>query len=312
MGTRYNISVVAEANINVDAVQEAVDLRLEEINRQMSTYDPESELSRFNADSQVDAWFAVSPDTARVAAAAIDYAERTSCAFDPTVSPAVDLWGFGPVGRRRTPPDDAEVTAVRQRIGYDRVAVRREPAALRKSSAEAALDLSAIAKGFAVDELSELLADRGIDRSMVEIGGEVVTRGVKPDGSSWRIGIERPTSGGREIGMIVELAGALASSGDYRNFFEAENVRYSHTIDPRTARPVTHQLATVTVCTPTCLEADALATALMVMGPEKGYDWCLEHQIAALFQMYEDGTIQERATPEFEQLIVRQVKPVAR
>lgn len=310
MGTRYAISVVTDASdAQLDALQQRVEQRLATINRQMSTYDPQSELSRFNAAAEADQWFPVSAETAQVVAAALEIASRTSGAFDPTVGPLVDLWGFGPQGRRSKPPTAESVAAARQRIGYEKIEVRSAPPALRKAAAEVRLDLSAIAKGFAVDELSNLLARSDFTNSMVEIGGEVRTRGAKPGRKDWRIGIEQPTPAGRTIGSVVALTGALATSGDYRNFFEADGQRFSHTIDPATGRPVTHDLATVSVARPTCLEADAIATAMLVMGPDRGYDWCARQDIAAVFQVRraeagEPAAVHVNMTDPFRALLI--------
>jgi thiamine biosynthesis lipoprotein len=308
MGTRYAVSVAsggrtANWSPNVQEVQRQVDERLAEINRLMSTYDPESELSRFNRLNSSD-WFAVSPETAEVVAAALEIAERTSGAFDPTVGPVVNLWGFGPDKSRTELPTDEAITAALARVGYEEVSVRTDPPALKKAIPEVYLDLSGIAKGYASDAISELLDKLGLANTMVEIGGEVRTRGAKADGTPWRIGVEQPDDRERRIHAAVNLVNAgMATSGDYRNYFEHEGIRYSHTIDPATGRPVRHDLAAVSVVAPTCMEADALATAVLVMGDQKGYDWCVEHDVAAMFLVRQGEQIFERATPEFQKRI---------
>lgn len=310
MGTRYHVRAVVSEDASPRQLQERVDRRLVEINRQMSTYDPKSELSRFNRDAAAGEWFEVSVDTAAVVQKSLEIAKATDGAFDPTVGPLVDLWGFGPAGRRREPPADDQIAAAHARVGHRQISVRLDPPALRRSAAEVELDLSAIAKGFAVDEVSHLLAEAGATASMVEIGGEVVARGTKPGDVPWRIGVERPTPQGRAVQTVVELSGALATSGDYRNFFEQGGVRYSHTIDPTTARPVTHSLAAATVCLPSCLEADAVATALLVMGPERALAWCEQYNkkakqpIGVLLIVREaSGKFREEMTPEFRDLV---------
>ncbi len=301
MGTAYQCSVVSSRV--TQSLQQAVGSRLAEINRQMSTYDAESELSQFN-QHETETWFSVSHETAEVVRFALEIAKATDGAFDPTVGPAVNLWGFGPEGRRRDPPSDDAIAQARQRIGYQQVEVRIDPPALRKTNPQVYVDLSAVAKGYASDEIGRLLQEQGVSSYMVEIGGEVATRGTKPDGAPWRIGIEKPDSAGRSIQMVVELSGdAVATSGDYRNFFQLDGTRYSHTIDPTTSRPVTHNLATVTVRADTCMEADALATALLVMGPERGYDWSEDHDIAAFFVERSDcGPIERTTSAWAEQL----------
>ena len=301
MGTQFSVKFVSVFNKPLQSeIGPQITELLKDINRQMSTYDPDSELSRFNQYGGVD-WFAVSPETARVVDYALKVANETDGAFDPTVGPAVNLWGFGPEGRRRKSPSEEEIETALKRIGYQHVEARLDPPALRKDIPDVYLDLSAVAKGYAVDAVTELLAEEGIKSSMVEIGGEVRTQGEKPGGNHWKIGIEPPYESGRVVRQVLEMEdAALATSGDYRNFFEQDGVRYSHTIDPKTGRPVQHQVTTVSVLADTCMEADALATALLVMGEEKGYDWCGEHEVAALFlTRTADDAIEEHATPAF-------------
>ncbi len=254
MGTTYHATFDFNAyDWTEQKIQQAIDGRLAEINSRMSTYDPESELSRFNASRSTE-WFPVSAETAKVVAAALDIAQRTGGAFDPTVGPVVNLWGFGPAGRRKAPPSDDEIQTALAQVGYQAIHVQSDPPALRKTNPEAYLDLSAIAKGYAADEVVRLLCPNtkyNTLAAMVEIGGEVRTHGTKSkrDGTPWRLGIERPDSDARLITKVVEIdnGDALATSGDYRNFFEHQGRRYSHTIDPATGRPVEHRLATATV-----------------------------------------------------------------
>ncbi|TWT90232.1 Thiamine biosynthesis lipoprotein ApbE precursor [Pseudobythopirellula maris] len=288
MGTQYHIRVIAgETTPDAPELQARVDQRLVEINRRMSTYDPESELSRFNT-SESDDWFEVSAETAEVVSYSLGLARDSGGAFDPTVGPVVNLWGFGPGKRRTKPPTDDEVEAALARVGHTKVEARVEPPALRKSPG-VYVDLSAVAKGYGVDAVARLLDNAGATAYMVEIGGEVRTRGTKPGGAPWRIGVEAPSDhapaeGGQRVNRVVELSGgSVATSGDYRNYFEYEGRRYSHTVDPTTGRPVAHTLATVSVLAESCMEADATATALLVLGPAAGYDWAVERGVAALF-----------------------------
>ncbi|TWT67613.1 Thiamine biosynthesis lipoprotein ApbE precursor [Posidoniimonas polymericola] len=300
MGTRYSVKVVIDdADERLEELQHRVDERLVEINKRMSTYDPRSELSRFNQSDSED-WFEVSAETAKVVAYALEIAAATGGQFDPTVGPVVNLWGFGPDGRRSEPPTDDEVAAALARIGYQSVEARQEPPALKKSRPDIYVDLSAIAKGYGVDAVSELLTELGAAASMVEIGGEVVCRGRKPDGSSWKIGVEKPDESGRVLQTVLDIDDhAIATSGDYRNFFEDHGERFSHTINPATGRPVTHRLATVSVQAPSCMRADALATALLVMGGDEGYNWASENGVAAMFIERTDDGSKERSTAEW-------------
>ena len=308
MGTAYKVSVAARASEkdwppDVSEVQREVASRLEEINGLMSTYDSESELSRFNRSESTD-WFSVSSETALVVSCAMEIAERTNGAFDPTVGPLVNLWGFGPTKDRDELPTEEAITLALEQTGYEQLAVRRDPPALRKVNPQIYVDLSAIAKGYAVDQISDLLTSKGIPSAMVDIGGEVRTTGTKPGEQPWRIAIEKPESPEDPFQGILEITNSsLATSGDYQNFFVKDGRRYSHTIDPQTGRPVQHRLAVVSVQADTCMEADALATALLVMGPERGYDWCEQHGVAALFQLREEnGQIVTRSSSRYEEL----------
>ncbi len=303
MGTTYHVVLQYNSyDFEPTQFEEIVEGRLAEINSRMSTYDPESELSKFNASRSID-WFDVSDETAKVVTTAIDIAKQTGGAFDPTVGPLVNLWGFGPEGRRDEPPSDKQIAEALSQVRYQAVEARLDPPALRKSNPNVKLDLSAIAKGYAADSVTDVLVstDRSkpyADSAMVEIGGEVRTHGKKlgrdesQPRAPWRLGLERPDANARMISKVVEIGNgdALATSGDYRIFFEHNGKRYSHTIHPNTGRPVEHALATATVRAPTCMEADAIATALMVMGPKDGLAWANAEGVAALLvERIEDG-----------------------
>lgn len=285
MGTTYAVTVVSEwGRPWPEDIQPAVDAQLVDVNQWMSTYDPESELSQFNTSESTD-WFEVSSETADVVAFALALAEDSGGAYDPTIGPVVNLWGFGPGKRRGRPPTDDEITAAKKRVGWQLVQARVDPPAIKKSQADVYLDLSSVAKGYGSDSVSNLLVEQGVADSMVEIGGEVRTRGTKPGGFPWVIGIAKLDAATGQGGpSVVELTdGALATSGDAYNFFEWEGARYSHTIDPQTGRPVTHRTASVSVRAADCMTADALATTLLVMGSDAGYDWAEERGVAALF-----------------------------
>ena len=269
MGTTWSVRFAKPLSADESAaVRVKIEGVLGAVDAAMSTWRPDSELSRFNAAETTD-WFPVSAETAAVVRLALEIAGASGGAFDPTVGPLVDLWSFGPEGRPRAVPTDAEIAARRAFVGWELLAVRDDPPALRKADPRVRVDLSAVAKGYGVDAvLAALPADGGC---LVEIGGEVRTRGRKADGSAWRVGIERPVPDRRAVQRGVSLTDrAMATSGDYRNFFVAGGVRYSHTIDPRTGRPVPDGLASASVVAETCAEADALATAVMVLGADDG------------------------------------------
>ncbi len=301
MGTTYSVKVaVVPEGVSEDDIRRIAREKLDRVNALMSTYRDDSELSRFNASTSTD-WFDVSDETVIVAAAAIELHRLTEGALDVTVGPLVDLWSFGPEGAPARVPSDDAIAAAKARCGIEHFEVRFDPPALKKALPDLEVDLSAIAKGFAVDAVAEALAERGIERYMVEVGGEVRAGGPKNDGSPWRIGIEEPVPGLRRamnhlVGMENE---ALATSGDYRNFFEVDGARYSHIIDPRTGRPVKHELASVSVIAASCTRADGLATALLVLGPDAGHALAETLEVEALFLVRDGATIMEKPTRAF-------------
>ena len=219
------------------------------------------------------------------------------------MAPLVNLWGFGPGDMIDNPPAEAEIEAMLQSVGYDKLHTDCSRTALRKDVPELMLDMSAFGKGFAVDRIAALLDRKGFDNYLIEVGGELRLRGHNIKGEKWAIGIERPLTYERRPHTIVRLTDvALATSGDYRNFFVAEGQLYSHTIDTRTGRPVTHALASVTVLDNSGYRADALATALLVMGPERGMELAMRDDLAVLFLLRDGESVSERATPAFEQM----------
>ena len=257
-------------------IQETVQKSLARVNELMSTYQPDSDISKFNRSESTD-WFDVDPETALVVKRALTISEQTNGAFDPTVGPLVKLWNFGPGKKEEaTLPAEKEIAKRLESVGADKLDVRTDPPALKKSVAELEVDLSAIAKGYAVDRVCRSLSEIGLKDCMVSVGGEVMTVGERAGGGKWRVAIEKPTQSkfaaeGEEILRVVELSGeAVATSGDYRNFFEIDGEKYSHTIDAKTGHPVKHSMATASVVAKDCMTADALATAVMVMGKEKG------------------------------------------
>lgn len=270
----FKVLVPNHGQFEVAALSDGVIAVLAGVNGKMSTYLPDSEISRFNA-WRTDEWFPVSFATATVVKRGLEVSAASGGAFDMTVKPLVDRWSFGASHRDFTVPDESELRALLAQVGYEHVAARLDPPALRKDVMELQLDLSAIAKGYAVDCLAEFLEAHGVAAYFIEIGGEVRVRGLRPNGMAWRIGIESPTSNHRQIQRIIELtAGSLAGSGSYRNYWEFAGRRYSHTIDPRTGQPISHQLVAAIVAASDCMTSDALATAVMVLGTESGADLC--------------------------------------
>ncbi|WP_108124411.1 FAD:protein FMN transferase [Saccharospirillum mangrovi] len=266
MGTSYSVklvSTVAQAQ-HLDAV---VRSRLETVDQAMSTYLPRSDVSRFN-DAAVNDWVDVSPLTVEVVSLALDVARLSDGAFDPTIAPLVDAWGFGPQPRPDQIPSQPQIDDLLKQVGWAAIEIDDAHHRLRKT-AERELDLSGIAKGFAVDQVADALANEGIVDYLVEVGGELRFSGTKPGDEPWRVGIETPDSGARSAYRILEVGtGAMATSGDYRNYYEEDGVRYSHTLDPSNGRPIHHSLVSVSVLADDCALSDAFATAMLV----KGYD----------------------------------------
>ncbi|MDA7906349.1 FAD:protein FMN transferase [Mariniblastus sp.] len=257
-------------------LQERVAEVLENINQLMSTYQPESDVSRFNR-SQSTEFQTVDPKTAAVVARAIEISKLTEGAFDITVGPAVNLWDFGPKNLDFKIPTVSQTDAIKSSIGYQYLEVQLNPPAISKRVAAVNIDLSAIAKGYAVDQVATAMDDLGCKNFLVEVGGEVFASGERFSGGNWRIGVERPDDAGITLGNIAEISDeAMATSGDYRNFHELGGIRYSHTIDPKTCRPVKHTLASACIIFKDCMTADALATAMMVMGKNRGEQLCQE------------------------------------
>ncbi|WP_027856999.1 FAD:protein FMN transferase [Marinobacterium jannaschii] len=305
MGTTFSVKWVAEKPETKAETGQKITQILAQVNASMSTYIPDSELSLLNASVSTD-YQDLSAGLAEVLAMAQQISERSGGAFDVTVGPLVNLWGFGPDGRVIKAPESAEIERQRRRIGFDKLELDTESQRIRKLTPSLYIDLSAIAKGYGVDKVAELLEENGFSSYLVEIGGELRARGVKPDGSSWKVAIESPVDGERAIQRVIEVDNiGIATSGDYRNYFEENGIRFSHTIDPHTGVPVSHKLASVTVLAPSCAEADATATAISVLGPEKGYKHAVDHGVEALFITKSGQGFKESMTPGFEKYLLK-------
>lgn len=304
MGTTYTVKVVSAAFPESDRakIPEAIDAQLNRVNELMSTYLPSSELSRFNQSDGATP-FPLSPETLAVFQVAARVGRLSGGAFDVTVGPLVNAWGFGPAGKPPQPPSESELEALQARVGWDKILLDESQATIRKTDPRVYCDLSAVAKGYAVDRISQTLTSLGYEEHMVEVGGEVRAQGRNGEGQIWRIGVEKPVEIGRGVQRAVPLDDrAMATSGDYRNYYEIEGRRISHEIDPRTARPIAHRLASVAVVAETCAEADALATALIVLGEDEGYKLAVEQDLAALFLVRDNGGFVEKPSPRFEEL----------
>ena len=304
MGTTWSVVMLPNPDgTDAEALNQLLQKRLIQINGLMSTYDPYSEVSRFNNQTGTD-WFPIAEETAQVIELSQEISRLTDGAFDISVGPLVELWGFGSTKRGEHIPTDEQVRESLARVGYKNIHLRREPAAIRKQIPELQIDLSAVAKGHAVDALAEILGQQGINNYLVEIGGELQISGHRSDGGPWQIAIEKPLEDAREVSTIFPITDtALATSGNYRNFFLENGQRYAHTLDPVTGKPTRHKLASVTVLDQTSARADALATALMVLGEERGRLFCEKNRIAAYLLIHDKTSIEVYASSAFQSFL---------
>ena len=304
MGTTYSVMINTEAlPLSRQRLQTEFDAILNRVNMEMSTYLPESKLSQINETDSAN-WLSVSASLMHVLQVAREISRLTQGAFDVTVGPLVNLWGFGP-GQDFTVPGEERINRALRLVGYEKLHLDPAASTLKKAHGGIFIDLSAIAKGYGVDQIADYLERLQLDNYLVEIGGEIRARGVNDKQVAWQIGIEQPVAGQRGVRKIIKLENiAMATSGDYRNYFEKDGIRYSHAIDPRTGRPVTHGLASVTVLHPSTMLADAWATGLLALGPEDGYGLARQNGLAAYFIIYGDVGFEEISTPRFQPYFV--------
>ena len=301
MGTTYAVELVVPIDSALRAkLAQLIEAELAAINRAMSTYDPRSELSAFNQRQDLS-WAPASRGLVEVLDSASEISASTQGAFDVTVGPLVDLWGFGPQYRDRRVPNAAAIERVRNSVGYQHVQTDSFVSAIRKTHSRTQVDLSGIGKGYGVDRVAMILDRQGIGDYLVEIGGEFRAKGTTATGRSWRVAIQRPVGGqrshGKTLGETIVLENrAIATSGTTVDFFEEGGRHYSHSIDPATARPVEHPAMAVSVVADTAMEADGWATALLVLGPERGYSLAQARGLAALLVTAAGSTFDVRVT----------------
>jgi len=306
MGTSYNVRYFAnDKTSDTTSLKAEIDALLVQVNQEMSTYIKMSELSQFNYSKNQD-WVKTSENLFHVIDYALEVALKTDGVFDPTIGPLVNLWGFGPNGQRKI-PRASEIAKAKERVGYKFLTIDKASKSIKKSRSDIYVDLSASAKGFGVDVVAKTLDQYNVKNYMVEIGGEVITKGKKAN-RSWRIAIEAPNPEDQKkrFQKILNISGmALATSGDYRNFFMENGKKYSHTIDFQTGKPVAHTLASVSVAhEDSCMKADAWATALLALGPIKGIKLAEELKLAAYFiyKLNDGDKFISKGTSRFEKL----------
>jgi thiamine biosynthesis lipoprotein len=355
LGSTWSVKLAGPVPRDLSDVQRGVQERVDTIAHQLSRWDSDSALSLLNASPSSD-WQSLPPELFTALSYALSLAADTGGAYDPTVAPLVDAWGFGTRGRRYEPPSQTDVAAARALVGWEKVELDAASHRVRRPTGTV-LDLSSMTHGFAADQVATYLRSVGLQRHLVDVGSEMRASGDSPEGHPWRVAIERPppesgdaagaevrssastdaargamkseaqcrgsNRGGRsdnagradnagrtddpsdgdaltEVLCVVGLRDAgIATSGNYRYYFDYNGRRFSHRIDPRTAEPVTHPLASVTVIASEGLHADALATALTVLGPDAGFDYAQRNDIAALFVVRTAEGFEQRMTPRF-------------
>jgi FAD:protein FMN transferase len=303
MGTTYHVTIVEPpGDLEADGAYAIVGDTLDEVNESMSNWDPASEVSRFNARRSTEP-VKVSDDLAAVIRTADMIHVLSGGRYDVTLAPLIDLWGFGPEHRDDAVPSAAEIARAREDVGQGRLLDLRAGAMLAKRRPGVTINLSSIAKGYGIDAVARALEARGVERYLVEIGGDLVAAGLNAEGKPWSIGIERPDAGTEGIEQIVPVRDmGMATSGDYRNFFEKDGVRYSHILDPLTGRPISHRTASVTVFAENATLADGLATALLAVGADDGLGIAEENGIAAMFIDHDGDDFVIRSSSRFEKV----------
>jgi thiamine biosynthesis lipoprotein len=302
MGTGYSVKISGRVSRKrLARLLLEIESALTEVNRQMSTWDPESEISRFNHSESTEL-FTCSPELLQVVGRALELSETTKGAFDPTLQPLLNVWGFGSEAEDHRIPTDHEIELVRKKTGWEKVSI--SGSGLMKSETELSLALGAIAKGYGVDAVAFVMKRNGLENWFIEIGGEVVVNGTNAEGVPWRIGIQNPTTNPMDQslrGIIHLQSGAIATSGDYRNYIEEDGQLFSHILDPRTGHTVLSDTASVSVHAGNCMDADGIATALFVMGHEQGLRWVEEQSgVEALFLIRTgDGEIIQKISSGF-------------
>ena len=291
MGTTYNIALVHSKDKVIDTVklQSQIDKLLLDFNQHVSTYVPDSQISVFNRLEDTS-WSKVHEDFISIVKASQAVSRLSDGAFDISISPLVNLWGFGPA-KKDDAPNQEQIKKALSQIGFNKIEYNEEQKSLRKTQKDMQIDLSAIAKGFAVDKISELLKQNNLPNHLVEIGGELIASGLNQADKKWRIAIEQPDLSTKITQQGLDISNrAVATSGDYRNYFVEKGVRRSHIIDPKTGYPISHKLASVTVVHESTAMADAFATALLVMGEEKGKLFAEKNNLDVLMIIRKDNS----------------------
>ncbi|MEY3221013.1 MAG: hypothetical protein RIT27_2370 [Pseudomonadota bacterium] len=302
MGTTYHITLVnVPPHLKEPDIKQRIDTLLNEVNQQMSTYKKDSELSLLNQNSSTD-WIPISNALFIVLQEAIRVSQLSDGAFDITVGPLVNLWGFGPQWHEEKIPSPEMIAETKQKVNYQYLNLQSNPPAVRKTRADIYIDLSGIAKGYGVDVIADFLEQQGILNYLVEIGGELRLKGQNAQGKKWKVAVEKPIPNVRAVQSVIEINNAgVATSGDYRNFFELNGRRFSHIINPKTGEPVQTNVVSATILDPkSCMTADAWAKVPIVMGAEKALALADRENIAMFLLLKEGDQFVSKSSRAFQ------------
>jgi thiamine biosynthesis lipoprotein len=306
MGTFWRVSVIDLDETRAQALRQKVQTQLDADDQLLSTWKNDSALMRFNQSQSTTPW-PVNEAMADIVTASLRIGAKTSGAMDITVGPLVNLWGFGPDKQPVKTPDQAQIDAAKARTGLKHLTVINMAGQqfLQKDIPDLFVDLSTVGEGYAADHLARLMAQEGISRYLVSVGGALVSRGMNAEGQPWRVAIQKPTDRENAVQAIVDINGhGISTSGSYRNYYELDGKRISHVIDPQTGRPIDHTLVSVTVIAPTALEADGWDTGLMVLGPEKAKEVVREQGLAVYMIIKEGDGFRTWMSPRFSGFLV--------
>ncbi len=296
MGTTYQITIESTQSDEI-FLRQKIDTRLAEINQLMSTYIQDSELSLFNKNKS-ERCIPMSAENLFVIQQALEISKQTNGKFDITIDPLIKEWGFDAKQTSRHIPDDETISNILKNIGYAKLHLEKD--CIQKELKSISVNLSAIAKGYGVDQIANLISNHGVQNYLVEIGGETASKGQSSKSKNWRLAVEAPIEKARQIQKVFEPKNlGVATSGNYRNYFDKDGVRYSHTIDPTTGKPITHNLASVTVLHEQTMLADAYATAFMVMGDEASLAFAESKDLAVYLLIKTEEGFVERYSSAF-------------
>ncbi|GAA4359150.1 FAD:protein FMN transferase [Kangiella marina] len=302
MGTTYNV-IVDSSTASPQDIYQDIEVELKDINQLMSTYIPNSEINRFNQLANASC-FRFSAKTWHVLQASKQIYDETNGAFDITLGPLISRWGFNVEEYDQKVPSEEQVNQLLTRVGTDKLEFDHINQCISKKHPQITINLSAIAKGYGVDRVAAIIEQHGVNNYLVEIGGETKAKGINTMGSKWRVAIEQPVSLKQQKMLVVGLTDtSIATSGDYRNYYEVDGERFSHTINPRTGYPISHKLASVSVIHPQNMYADAYATALNVMGPDEALAFAQQHKLPVYLITHEGSELKSQRTESFSKFI---------